>query len=76
MGKLPIIHQAYKVPRFMKTIKFGIEPPQSTKKAFEMDHVEGNNLWREFMQIEIDQLHVHGTFIALEEHLNIPSGDK
>ena len=44
VGKLPIIHQAYKVSRFMKTIKFGIEDPQYTKKAFEMDHVEGNNL--------------------------------
>ena len=31
VGKLPIIHQAYKVSRFMKTIKFGIEVPQSTK---------------------------------------------
>ena len=64
----PIIHQAYKVSRFMKTIKFGVEVPQSTKKAFEMDQVEGNNLWRESMQIEIDQLHAHETFIALEEH--------
>ena len=45
----------------MKTIKFGIEVPQSAKKAFEMDHVEGNNLWREAMQIEIDQLHAHET---------------
>ena len=42
--KLPIIHQAYKVSRCMKTIKFGIEVPQSTKKAFEMDQVESNNL--------------------------------
>ena len=60
----------------MKTIKFGVEAPQSTKKAFEMDQVEGNNLWRESMQIEIDQLHAHETFIVLEEHQNIPSGYK
>ena len=73
MHKLPIIHQAYKVSRFIKTIKFGVEVLHSTKKAFEMDQVEGNNLWRESMQIEIDQLHAHETFIALEEHQNIPS---
>jgi hypothetical protein len=76
VGSLSIIHQACKVSRFMKTIKFGVEVPQSTKKAFEMDHVEGNNLWRESMQIEIDQLHAHETFIVLEEHQNIPSGYK
>ena len=52
----------------MKTIKFGIEVPQSTKKVIEMDQVEGNSPWREFMQIEIDQLQALETFIALEEH--------
>jgi hypothetical protein len=76
VGKLPIIHHAYKVSRFMMSIKFEVEVPQNTKKAFEMDQVEGNNLWRDSMQIEIDQLHAHETFIVLEEHQNIPSGYK
>ena len=41
-----------------------------------MDHVEGNNLWRESIQIEIDQFHVYETFIALKEYKNIPLGYK
>ena len=60
----------------MKTICFGVEVPQSTKRAFETDQHEGNNLWRESMQIEIDQLHAHETFIPLEEHQHVPTGYK
>ena len=59
LGKLPIINHVFKVSRFMKHIKFGIEIPQSTKRAFETDKIEGNNLWKDSMQIEIDQLHAH-----------------
>ena len=76
LGKFPIINHVFKVSRFMKHIKFGIEIPQSTKRAFETDKIEGNNLWKEFMQIEIDQLHAHETFIVLEEHQNVPYGYK
>src|SRR5688500_18364215 len=76
LGNFPIINHVYKVSRFMKQIKFGIEIPQTTKRAFETDTADGNNLWRESMQIEIDQLHAHETFIVLEEHQHVPYGYK
>ena len=74
LGKFLIINQVYKVSRFMKTICFGVEVPQSTKRAFDIYKEEGNNLWRESMQIEIDQLHAHETFKVLEEHQHAPYG--
>ena len=46
----------------MKTICFGVEVLQSTRRTFDIDKEEENNLWRESMQIEIDQLHAHETF--------------
>ena len=54
--------KAYKVTKFLKYIKFGVEVPQSTQQAFEMDKQEGSNLWREAMETEISQLHAHETF--------------
>ena len=33
-------------------------------------------MWREAMEIEIDQLHAHETFIVLGEHEKIPFGYK
>ena len=68
--------QAYKVSRYMKTFKFGVEVPQSTKQALEIDKRDGNKLWKEAMITEIDQLHAHKTFIVLEEHQPIPPGYK
>ena len=59
LGKFPIIKHVFKVSRFMKQVKFGIEIPQSTKRAFETGKIEGNNLWKDSLQIEIDQLHAN-----------------
>ncbi len=60
----------------MKTIKFGVEVPQSTKHALELDVAEGNDLWKQAMDTEINQLHAHNTFIVLEEGQTVPDGYK
>ena len=36
--------------------KFGVEIPRSVKHALEIDRRNGNNLWREAMQKELNQL--------------------
>src|SRR5688572_14860782 len=62
----PTLVHAYKVSKFMKTIKFSIEVPQTTRQAFEMDESDGNNLWSQAMDSEIKSLHAHDTFKVLE----------
>lgn len=76
LGELPILHQVYQVSRFMKTTKLGVEDSQSTKRYFEMNQIEDNNIWKGSMPIEIDQLHAHETYIVLEDHQSISSGYK
>ena len=58
----PKLVQAYKVSKFMKTNKFGVEVPQTTREALKMDEADGNNLWSQAMDAEIKSLHAHNTF--------------
>jgi hypothetical protein len=64
---------AYKASKFLKNIKFGVEVPQSSRHAFEMDKNEATTVWKEAMEAEISQLHAHETFIALNEDEKVPS---
>ena len=47
-----IVH-AYKASKFLKNIKFGVEVPQSSRHAFQMDKNEGTNVWRDAMEAEV-----------------------
>jgi hypothetical protein len=67
---------AYKASRFLKNIKFGVEVPQSTRYAFEMDKTEETTVWKDAMDSEITQLHTHETFIVVKEHDAVPIGYK
>src|SRR5688500_14549646 len=58
----PKLDHAYKVSTFMKTMKFGVEVPQTTKQAFTMDEAESNHLWSQAMEAAIKSLHAHNTF--------------
>jgi hypothetical protein len=67
---------AYKASCFLKNIKFGVEVPQSTRHAFEMDKTKETTIWKDAMDSEITQLHTHETFIVVKEHEIVPIGYK
>jgi hypothetical protein len=46
--------------------KFGVQVPRSVKQAYEMDRINGNNLWAEAMKKEINQLMEYDTFHVLD----------
>ncbi|HEY9710848.1 MAG TPA: reverse transcriptase domain-containing protein, partial [Oculatellaceae cyanobacterium] len=68
--------KAYKVSRFLKNIKFGVEVPQSTRHAFSIDASDGTSLWQAAMKTEINQLYSHETFRVLNDNEAIPAGYK
>ena len=59
-------------PRF----KFGIDVAKSPKHALQLDKKEDNNLWKEAIQIELDQINEYKTFRILENHEFTPTGYK
>ena len=67
---------AYKASRFLKNIKFGVEVPQSTRHALQIDQTDGTNLWKEAMDTEINQLHEYETFKVLGADESVPKGYK
>src|SRR5687768_3473803 len=73
---IPELVKANKVTSLLKTIKFGVTVPQSTKHALQLDLDNKDNLWKESMKSEIDSLQEHGTFKVLEDGKPIPEGYK
>ena len=53
---------SFKVSRFLKNIKFGVEVPKSTRHAMQIYQADGTDLWKQAMQTEINQLHHYQTF--------------
>jgi hypothetical protein len=51
---------------------FGVEIPRSVKHALELDQANGNNLWRESIDKELEQINDFRTFRRLKkgEHLS------
>ena len=45
--------------------KFGVEVANSPKHALELDIKEGNNLWKEAIKAELDQINEYKTFRVL-----------
>ena len=67
---------SFKVSRFLKNIKFGVEVPKSTRHALEMDKADGTDLWKQAMQTEINQLHHYQTFRVIKKGEKVPDGYK
>ena len=67
---------AYKASRHLRNIKFGVEVPQSTRHALQIDQEDGINLWKQAMDTEINQLNEYETFRVLEDNESIPPGYK
>src|SRR6478735_1526776 len=47
---IPELVNANKVQSLLKTIKFGVTVPQSTKHALQLDEANKDNLWKEAMK--------------------------
>jgi hypothetical protein len=64
--------QAYKASVGGIQYMFGVEIPKSVKHALELDKANGNNLWRESINKELEQINDFQTFRRLKkgEHLS------
>ena len=59
--------------RIRKTAhKYGIEIPKSVEHAFELDRKNGNNLWKEALEMEMNKIGV--AFEILEDEKTAPAG--
>ena len=43
---------AYKASRFLRNIKFGVEVPQSTRHAYQIDQDDNNDLWKKLLEMK------------------------
>src|SRR5687767_13701165 len=66
--------KAFKVCKFLKNIKFGMEVLQSTRHAFGMDKQKGISLWEDATEMVISQLHAHESFKSLKVDEHTPPG--
>ena len=55
---------------WLKKIKFGIRAPQTVNEAMRNDENNGNNLWRDWIEKEIDGVMI--AFKILDEGENPP----
>ena len=63
---------AYKASRFLRNIKFGVEVPQSTRHALQIDKDDNNDSWKKAMNTEVNQLLDYETFRILEDDESLP----
>jgi len=63
-----------KVKKMFKKIKFGVEVPRSVKHALGLDELNGNKLWSNAIDKEINELLAHDTFIIKETRKDVPKG--
>ena len=61
-----------KMRKNLKKIKFGVEVPRSVKHTLELDEANGNKLWSNAIEKEINELLAHDTFIIKETRNDIP----
>jgi hypothetical protein len=54
--------------------KFGIQLPKGIKNAIDLDKKNGNQLWQEAINTELNQLTEYKRFIALYSGEDIPTG--
>ena len=58
--------------RKAKKYKFGVEIPRNLKHALELDKINGNNLWGEATEKEVNEILEHATFIIVDDITKIP----
>ena len=56
------------------THKYGIEFPPTVAEALKLDEINGNNLWRDAIQKEMDNVKI--AFDILSDDQELPSGYK
>jgi hypothetical protein len=74
--QLSKMKRIYAITKDISKFKFGIEVAKTPKHAIELDKIEGNNLWKEAIQCEIDQINEYKTFRVLADHEHTPPGYK
>lgn len=68
--------KAYLASKKEVKYKFGVKVAMSPKHALELDLKKGNNLWKEAIQAELDQINEYKTFRVLENNEPTPTGFK
>ena len=66
--RLLLHRRAHLASRKEVKYKFGIEVAFSPKHALELDLKEGNNLWKEAIQAELDQINEYKNFRVLNDN--------
>ena len=69
-SKLRMAHEAHIGPKIYKTTanivgkkyKFGVQVPSSVRQALQLDKENGNTLWADAIQKEMDCLNKHSVF--------------
>ena len=72
LKKRQVILEALKKRIRKTTHKYGIEIPTSVEHAFELDRKNGNNLWKDALEMEMYNIGV--TFEILEDGKTAPAG--
>ena len=70
------MREVYLASKDVAKFKFGVEVARSPIHALELDQQEGNNLWKEAIKGELDQINEYKTFRAMEDSEHIPTGYK
>lgn len=75
-NKLHEMKNVYLASQLEAKFKFGVEVAKTPKHALQLDIQEGNNLWKEDIQTELDQINEYETFRVLKDDEPIPGGYK
>ena len=74
--KLANIFSTYRASTEVAKYKFGVQVPRNPKHALELDRQNGDDLWKEATQKELDQINEYETFRVLQDHELVPPGYK
>ena len=56
--------------------KFGVRVPKTAKQALQFDKEDGNSLWKEAIDKEINEINEYQTFKVLDQKETLPYGYK
>ena len=65
--RIVAMSQAMKAKQHGPQFKFGIEVARSPKHALELDRINGNSLWKDAMDKELNQINSYETFRAIDD---------
>ena len=66
--KLSEMKSIYLASKLESKFKFGVEVPKTPKHALQLDEKEQNELWKQAITTELDQINEYKTFRILEDH--------